>query len=581
MALSVHPSRSVARHLVASALLSSGLPVAVQAQPAPGTVPSQIAPPSARPEAPAGPAPARFEVAPSRTVPDGAERVFFTPGRFVVEGEFPELVAEREDLLGARAGTYLSAADIYRLAASLEAAYARRGYVLARVVVPNQTLSNGGEVRLVVVDGFIERVDASALPDRVRERVASVLRVLERRPRPTIADIERALLLAGDTPGLALRSTLAAGTTPGGSVLRVEGEHRVASGQFSVDNRLADSLGRVQFGTALSMNSAFGLGEQVYAQARTGAPLSEQRGGEPRWRVLAMGADLPLGMTGWRLGADYTDARTHATPPPGGLDIAGHLRRAAITLSHPLVRGRDRNANVAFVLEQLDQRNTATAFDTDISHDRYATLRARVDWLATTPWGTPFAATVNLSRGLGGRDASDAFESLVPLSRQGAGPSFTKVDAQLRLAQPLGAAGLRLASTLAAQTGFGAPLLVPEQFLLDGPALVSGVASGSLATDRGVSGRLELQRDLGFDPGPGYGGVLRPYAFGAYGVGWLEQPTALEQPRITARSLGLGARLDVGAGRGLYAGLEWAYTWIDAPLLRDGARITATLAVPF
>jgi hemolysin activation/secretion protein len=525
--------------------------------------------------------PPRVESAPPQPVPAGAERVFFTPSSFLVDGEYPELSADREALLGARAGTYLSAADVFRLASALEAAYARRGYVLARVVVPNQTLSNGGEVRLVVVDGFVERVDASALPERVRGRVEAVLRALEGRSRPTLAEIERALLMAGDTPGLALRSTLVAGARPGGSVLIVDGEHRVASGQLLTDNRLADSLGRAQFGTVLSLNSALGLGEQVYAQARTGAPLSAQGGNDPRWRVLVLGGDMPVGSDGWRIGAEFADARTHATPPPGGLDVAGLMRRGSITLSHLLRRDQDGASTVSIAIEQLDQRSRAIAFETDVSHDRYAALRARFDWLGVTPWEAPANAQLTLSRGLGGRDAATAAEDRVPLSRQGAGPSFTKADAQVRLAQPLGAGGARLAVTLAAQTSFGRPMLVPEQFLLDGPNLLSGVASGSLAVDRGISGRAELQHDQPFAGGPGYAGVLRPYAFAAYGTGWLAQPTALEQPRVSGRSLGFGARLDVGAGRGVYAGLEWAYSWIDSPLLSDGSRITATLTVPF
>jgi hypothetical protein len=62
---------------------------AAHAQLAPGTAPSQIAPPSARPEPPVMQSPPRVESAPSQPVPAGAERVFFTPGSFLVDGEYP------------------------------------------------------------------------------------------------------------------------------------------------------------------------------------------------------------------------------------------------------------------------------------------------------------------------------------------------------------------------------------------------------------------------------------------------------------------------------------------------------------
>jgi hypothetical protein len=554
----------------------------VHGQVAPGTVPSQIAPPSPRLDVPETPGRIELPGTSDTRAPDGAQAVFFSPGAFIVEGEFAALRAAREDLLGHRVGSRMSAADVFRVAALLEAAYVRQGFVLVRVVVPPQTLADGGPVRLAVIDGFFESIDTDAVPERLRARVRSVLAPLLGRRGLTVAEIERRLLIAGDTPGLALRSTLARGQQSGATTLVIDGGWRPVSGLFTADNRLSQALGRWQYGPTLAANSLLGLGEQVYAQFRSGSPLDESFSGRPRWRVLGLGADVPVGIDGWRIGAELTDARTHATPPPGGLDLIGRMNRAALTASYPLLRGQSETLIAFGSLEYLEQSTRAEAFDVDLSRDRYAALRARLDWSRSTPWGAPFGLAVGASQGLGGRDAADAADSGVTLSRLGAEPTFSRLDATLRISQALPIEATRLNATLAGQTSFGRPVFVSEQFLLDGPSLVTGVPSGTLGVDRGVALRAEVQRDLPF-PSDGFGGVLRPYGFVAYGVGTIERPTTLESGRLTARSGGLGARLDVaiGGGRVVAVGAEWAYSRVTRDGVPDGSRLTATLNVPF
>ena len=47
--------------------------------------------------------------------------------------------------------------------------------MLARVVLLAQSLSNGERLRLVVVNGFIERLDTGAVPGPVRGRIERVI----------------------------------------------------------------------------------------------------------------------------------------------------------------------------------------------------------------------------------------------------------------------------------------------------------------------------------------------------------------------------------------------------------------------
>jgi hypothetical protein len=88
------------------------------------------------------------------------------------------------------------------LPTSCKRVYVGAGYLLVRVVVVPQELSESARVKIRVIDGYIERVDAATLPAAVR--VAAVFAPLLRKGHLRQSELERRLLLAGDTPGLEL-----------------------------------------------------------------------------------------------------------------------------------------------------------------------------------------------------------------------------------------------------------------------------------------------------------------------------------------------------------------------------------------
>ena len=287
----------VARAVAGGLLLSaSALPVLAQTA-------SQITPPSFRPEIEKTGPEAAIVIPDSAgpQAPAGTETLSVTVGPLQVEGGRPELADRTAALEASLSGRQATAAEIFAAARTLEADYARAGYVLVRVVLPPQTLTDGGVVRFVVMDGRIERIDASAVPEAVRARIEAVLRPLVGMPGVTLATLERRLLLAGDAPGAILRSALRAGTSPGSSVLVVEARYKPVTGSVSADNTLADPIGGYSAGVGLQINSLTGHGELVYLQVS--GDLRPDGGGRedglfaerPRNRSLAAGLVAPLG----------------------------------------------------------------------------------------------------------------------------------------------------------------------------------------------------------------------------------------------------------------------------------------------
>ena len=510
--------------------------------------PSQVTPETLRPSTRAAGGGIALPATPELRAPIGAERLNVRVGRVAVEGGFPGLADATRALLPRVEGRRVSVADTYAFANAVEQVYAAAGYVLARVVLPPQHLRDGGAIRLLVIDGQIEAVDVSGVPERVRAVVAGRTASLVGVPRLTLAEIERRLLIAGDAPGVRLKSTLMRGQRDGGTRLVLEGTHRLLSGSIGADNRLDTTLGRWQLNGNLALNSPFGFGEQFYGAVGSGTDLGQAFGAEARLRLFGGGAVIPLGSDGWTINPEYTHSQTQPTPLPGAPATRGTFERLALRSSYPLIRTRTQALNVDVSLEAIRQRTEALGFGVDLSRDRYAVLRAGATYGTAFPWGMTTQANATYSQGLGGRDRADAVASLVPLSRLGGDPDFSKLSASVRVVQTL-PWEMQFDLTARAQWAFNQPMLSSEQFSLDGLDQVSAFAAGTFNVDQGATLRGELGRSFGVSR-DGWGATLTPYLFASGGRGEILMPTAVERAWISAAASGVGLRIagDVADG---------------------------------
>jgi hemolysin activation/secretion protein len=515
--------------------------------------------------------------------PAGAERLSFIVGRVVIKGPFPELDTETRALVHTVEGHRVTVAQVYEFANALEQAYARAGYILVRVTVPQQKLNDHGRLLIVIVDGFVEKVQVDNVPDRVRALVAGRMASLVGRRHVKLDEIERRLLTAGDVPGLRLRSTLARGKTLGGALLVLEGTHRLVTATATIDNRLPSSLGTWSYGTSVALNSAFGFGEQFYASAQSSGDPSHMFDSASPLRVLGAGAVLPLGTDGWILNPEYTNSRSQSLPVSGGLVSIGQFERFALRTSYPLIRTRTNILSVNGAFEYIDQTVALPLFSTDLNKDRYGVLRVGAAYESGLPWwGAALQTSATFSQGIGGRDSADALASGVPLSRQGASPLFSKATFDAHVTQPL-PNEFRMDFIGRAQTSFGNPLLVSEQFLLDGPQAVSAYPSGTLNVDEGGTLRVELSRSFA-SIGTAVPIILSPYGFGSFGAGRLVEPTIVELAVVRGGAVGAGVRSGIdmpGGYQGVALGLEVARQFSNLPNLSHSWRGQVVMSFRF
>lgn len=562
--------------------------VSVLAEPALAQViapaPSRVAPPTivaptpntriALPQVPAGSA-----------APQQAKKLFFKLLGIDVQGEFPELQAAREQLEADIVGKRISVADLFDFASRLQQAYVNAGYPLARVVTLPQELDKQARVKLMVIDGFIERLDLEALSKPVRNRVYTVLSPLIGQRHLKQKELERQLLIAGETPGLILNATFAAGKEVGSSLLILTGQFRPVSASLYVDNALPKSFGTWQAVASTSFNNALGLGEQLSLSA-AGYPDENFVTSYPTRRYLGASAVIPIGIDGWKIEFGATDGRTTPRVDPA-FSTQGLLKQGRVKLSYDAIKLRDTELSFYGRFDATNESINFLAFSpaVPLSEDRVRAVRAGMEGIVRLrEAGTTVRYNATVSRGidgLGARSAADA-SPLLPLSRQGADDVFWKFDGRFDINQSL-PEQFFISFSGAGQSSFNKALLTSEQFDIAGATALSGYTSGALPGDTAWVVRGELGRSFSIPIESG-GLTVSPYLFASTGERIYEKPTVLEAGDVHASNFGAGARFNLTPWNDLmpssYSFIEWSHRSTEYEPFK-GERIFAGMVLRY
>lgn len=479
-----------------------------------------------------------FSGEPGLAAPEGAERLSITLNDVVVENTLPGLEAETATLRQRLTRGVIPASELFEAAAELEQAYVNSGYPLARVVLPAQELRDGGTLRIAVVDGFVERIDYSAVPEEVRTRLQVLTEPLVGQRGLTLSELERRILLAGDTYGVALGSALQAGATPGGTVIILDPQYRGVTGFIGADNSLSDSLGDWKIDAGIEFNGLLGYGESIYA--RIGAHPDAGLIDDPTLRTISLGTVVPVGREGLTFNLEGAVSQTNSQG--SGPDVPSDFERYSARLFYPWVRSRNFNltTQLAFDVQEDSLDVDTPAGELPVYEDSVRVLRGSADAFWLLGGGAAVELGAQLSFGLdafGARTAEDA-EGGTPLSRPGADADFTKLAVSARYRQAFGETLLATVNGRA-QTSFGDPLILSEQFGVASSREISPLDSGTLTGDGGWVVRGELARPFDLEGGP-QGWTLSPFAFAATGAVYREQPVEDEDDEISANAYGLG-----------------------------------------
>lgn len=465
-------------------------------------------------------------------------------------------------------GTEQTVQNLYDLAIRIEREFNSKGYPLVRAFLPTQELEpEQATVFIKVVDGFIEKLDLSKVPASQIFRTYGYLRSLLKKKGLKLSEIERKLLLAGNTAGLSLTSTLLPGVQEGGTVLAIEAEHKLVSGGVTFDNTQSEELGRQQGQIRAVINSAFGFGESISMFGLSRPTIKGMKGSglDVPIRAGGIAASLPIGNNGLTAGVSYMESMTRPGGDASSLALEANMKSASGTISYPLYYERDTAVFMRASINWTDeiQHTNLSGEDQDLSHDRVTAFRFGTS-INKCSYGC-IGVDFQFSRGidLGARSQSETGNG-TPLSRSAGKNNFTHfaLNTSYRFS-PIENYEVKLTS--GGQYALN-DLLNSEQSTITGINKLSGFTSGSISGDESwyVRGQVNRNHYLTNEI------KVSPYIYGAAGVAYTLTPTAVEDRATVAKSIGLGMELS-GADKYFFnkrvsARVEYSKNWATGKL---------------
>ncbi len=517
--------------LGATALAASGSAHAQLPPPLPGVIERTA------PAEPPALAPRLLPPEPARMTGPGDGRVV-PLGRVLIEGNTALPDTTLRPLVAGLAGRAATLAEIETARLAVLGAYREAGFPYVAVGARLAPEAEGrAALVLAVTEGFVATIslDGEEIGPAAQQARRFLDRVLGQRPLPAAA-LERALLLAGDIPGVEARGVLrpVAGE-PGALELVVRLARRPVSGFVNLDNRGYDLTGR---------------GERTEV-----ALLQTEGAGQSFVQVTE---ELFLGGSGLRLRVYAGAGRAEPGSALAAIGYAGETVVGGVGLSYPLIRSRPLNLVASGQFDAFESEVRARAAPdaprTRQSLDSVRALRLGLEGSALDALvGTAPAAAVStgLLRFSQGVEALGASDGAAGVARADSEFGFTKLVAEATRLQPLFAPGggwlVSVLGVAAAQ--WSDDVLPPaEKFYLGGNRLGRGFYAGQVTGDRALAGTLELQlgqvADLAMPEGWPGGAELRLgtqfYLFRDEGRAWDNGPGALDRELA---SWGGGVRL--------------------------------------
>jgi hemolysin activation/secretion protein len=491
---------------------------ALAAGPAGGQVqPAGRALESATPQAPdpeRAPLPgAGIPPSPPAALPEGAA---FELTGVTVEGATLFGEAALSPLWSERLGEVISPAEAGRIAQAVETFYRDEGYVFTRVL-PVAVDPAAGRLTLRVVEARIVSVtveEPTGDIGPVRGLIERLVAPLEGRENPTLAELERVLLLLNDVPGI-VRATAVPRRGEGGAgavALVINAERDALGGALFADNRQTPAFGPGVIGALgewRSWSSAADTTRLTYTNS-FGDSL-----GQEFWtdlglrRIVQLEHERHVGDWGTRIGGRGLYSTSAPEEELARLDLEGEETELELWAEHPVIRTRPVSVWLRGGFYARDSQLSTP--NRTITDDSLRNLQLGLRLLTRDATGYVLA-TAELSQGLDVFNASDPGD--VKLSRSDGDPQATVFRATVEREQRLGGT-FTLFGRAAGQLA-SAPLVAAEEFELGGTTFGRGYDPSEALGDQGYGATLEIRKTDTVEIGP-YGVQTIAYGFVDYG----------------------------------------------------------------
>lgn len=415
------------------------------------------------------------------------KQVEFTGATELAESAALEAVVEEA------IGRELDFAGLQALAERVTRYLKEEGWVLARAFLPEQDVTDG----VITIEIIPGRLDIQGRAFRIEqigdrplridpERLGAILTALIPAGEPIRqADLDRAILLINDLPGIEALARLEAGEAEGSShiLLSVREGPLFASG-LNVSNFGSRSTGRERAGFTGNLNNPLGIGDQATLALTAAEGLS----------LGQLNYKYPLGPSGLAADLSLSHMEYDVINSDSTSKLDGSSTTTGIGLSYPLVRSQQTNVNlgVDWTRDDLEDRIDSVAYsDKQVSYfgtsisadhtDRFFGPAGRTNASLMPFWGS-----VDLPALVNNQAQSDE------LGTEG---SFSKVEYSLSRLQSLGERPVTLYTELRGQWAQD-NLDSSQRFQPGGSSGVRAYPGGEASADEGHLLRAELRYQL-------------------------------------------------------------------------------------
>ena len=241
------------------------------------------------------------------------------------------------------------------MADEVSAFYATKGYLLARVFVPNQEIKDA-TVEMVISEGRINKVLVRGNKKLSKEKLKQRMKMVQEEPVLREQTLERVLLELNELMGVKVRAVLKPGDLPGTSDLVMDvTESRPYTFSFDSDNFGSRYTGPVRFGLSMTYANIFTLGDQFAT----------------RWTRSEYGQDsytpfytVPINSYGTRMKVAYTFLENELKDSLEYLAAGGSFTNVGLEVSHLLHKSQTASFSVRTGLDIKSYENEAQGTNT-------------------------------------------------------------------------------------------------------------------------------------------------------------------------------------------------------------------------
>jgi hemolysin activation/secretion protein len=431
----------------------------------------------------------RLEAAPKGpSTQEKVDELRFTVSQFQLEGVKILPDSEIQELLKNWLGRPVSFSELQNACEAIQDLYRQRGYTVQAILPPQKIV--GGIVKIIITEAKLGKVTVDIPSGDTRfgkERAAQYITYANPIGQPlNLQQIERAIVILNETPGVLVSSQLEPGQHDGEVDIRLQlDQPELLQSRVEANNYGSRTTGVYQGIFAATLNNPNGYGDAMTANgiASEGS------------QYVQAGYSLPGDLDGLRLGASATFLQYRNIGGYAYNGGTGDAWTAGLSAAYPLLRSQGINLNgtVNYDIKSYNNKNLAT--DAVISAYDINNLSAGLSGNFVDGFGAINTGSVNLVIGrLDILSSSDPHYSMYlvpnssPANYQLITPaSFVKINFSFNRDQQLLETGRTSLYTSISGQWASTNLNSAEQFYLGGPY---GVRAYPVAQSGGSQGGI-------------------------------------------------------------------------------------------